>query len=257
MSSSRSEPRTRSSTRGCAIRSCCWSPASCSRRSARFGWREAWSVPSARSTKARAASAPGDLDQQIVVRTGDELEALADQFNRMTTQLRESYAGLERKVDERTTELTEALEQQKASAEVLEVISSSISDAQPVFDKILQSCQRLFDGHIVGVGLVGEDGMIHLAGSLGADDPERYRRDFPVAAGSSIRARARRSWSAASCIFRRDDSDVPVGVKRGRDAIGFSLDPVRPALAGRPGARRVVGRARDAARPLATSRSAC
>ena len=35
----------------------------------------------------------GDLDQQIVVRTGDELEGLADQFNRMTAQLRESYAG--------------------------------------------------------------------------------------------------------------------------------------------------------------------
>ena len=36
----------------------------------------------------------GDLEQQIVVKTGDELEGLADQFNRMTAQLRESYAGL-------------------------------------------------------------------------------------------------------------------------------------------------------------------
>ena len=44
----------------------------------------------------------GDLDQKIDVRTGDELEGLADQFNRMTAQLRESYAGLERKVEERT-----------------------------------------------------------------------------------------------------------------------------------------------------------
>ena len=47
----------------------------------------------------------GDLDQKIDVRTGDELEALAGQFNRMTEQLRESYAGLERKVEERTAEL--------------------------------------------------------------------------------------------------------------------------------------------------------
>ena len=44
----------------------------------------------------------GDLDQKIEIHTGDELEGLADQFNRMTAQLRESYAGLERKVDERT-----------------------------------------------------------------------------------------------------------------------------------------------------------
>jgi signal transduction histidine kinase len=47
----------------------------------------------------------GELDQKIEVRTGDELEALAEQFNRMTEQLRESYADLERKVDERTREL--------------------------------------------------------------------------------------------------------------------------------------------------------
>jgi len=42
----------------------------------------------------------GDLETQIDVRTGDELQGLAEQFNRMTAQLRESYAGLERKVEE-------------------------------------------------------------------------------------------------------------------------------------------------------------
>lgn len=47
----------------------------------------------------------GDLDQQIEVRTGDELESLADQFNDMAARLRESYAGLERKVAERTAEV--------------------------------------------------------------------------------------------------------------------------------------------------------
>ena len=53
----------------------------------------------------------GDLDRHIEVRTGDELEGLAEQFNRMSAQLRESYAGLERKVEQRTAELTESLEQ--------------------------------------------------------------------------------------------------------------------------------------------------
>src|SRR5450755_3575018 len=71
----------------------------------------------------------GELDQQIVVRTGDELEGLADQFNRMTAQLRESYAGLERKVDERTAALTVALSRQTATAEILQVISHSVADA--------------------------------------------------------------------------------------------------------------------------------
>ncbi|HEY7364693.1 MAG TPA: cache domain-containing protein, partial [Methylomirabilota bacterium] len=49
----------------------------------------------------------GDLGHRIQVRTGDEIEALADEFNRMATTLQESYAGLERKVEERTRALTE------------------------------------------------------------------------------------------------------------------------------------------------------
>jgi HAMP domain-containing protein len=52
----------------------------------------------------------GDLSQRITIKTGDELEALADQFNDMAGQLQESYAGLEKKVDQRTHELSESLE---------------------------------------------------------------------------------------------------------------------------------------------------
>src|SRR4029453_5784073 len=73
----------------------------------------------------------GELDQKIEVHTGDELEGLADQFNRMTGRLRESYAGLEHKVEERTRELTNSLEQQTAISEILRVISSSPTDVHP------------------------------------------------------------------------------------------------------------------------------
>ena len=38
----------------------------------------------------------GELDHQIDVRTGDELETLADEFNQMTAKLRESYDNVER-----------------------------------------------------------------------------------------------------------------------------------------------------------------
>jgi signal transduction histidine kinase len=47
----------------------------------------------------------GSLDYRIAIQTGDELEALATEFNRMTAQLQESYADLEQKVDLRTQEL--------------------------------------------------------------------------------------------------------------------------------------------------------
>jgi len=50
----------------------------------------------------------GKLDQRIEVNTGDELEALAGQFNNMAARLKESYAGLERKVEDRTRELEKA-----------------------------------------------------------------------------------------------------------------------------------------------------
>ena len=47
----------------------------------------------------------GELGQKIEVRTGDELEALGEQFNKMAAELKASYADLERKVEERTREL--------------------------------------------------------------------------------------------------------------------------------------------------------
>jgi signal transduction histidine kinase/ActR/RegA family two-component response regulator len=47
----------------------------------------------------------GDLSQRISINSGDELEALGDQFNSMAARLQESYASLEGKVEERTRQL--------------------------------------------------------------------------------------------------------------------------------------------------------
>src|SRR5262245_2043253 len=48
----------------------------------------------------------GDLAFRLQVRTGDELEILAEEFNRMTARLQQAYVGLEHTVAERTQELT-------------------------------------------------------------------------------------------------------------------------------------------------------
>ncbi len=48
----------------------------------------------------------GKLGERLDIRTGDELEALGRQFNRMAEQLQSSYTTLEFKVQERTRQLT-------------------------------------------------------------------------------------------------------------------------------------------------------
>ena len=94
-------------------------------------------------------------------------------------------------------ETKEALDQLKASAEVLQVISSSVADTKPVFDKILESCERLFVGQHVGINLVGEDGAVHLGPYRGPRVDRSWSGIFPRAAQPANRAPGRRSCSAA------------------------------------------------------------
>jgi signal transduction histidine kinase len=65
-------------------------------------------VPIEALTSGAAHIGTGALDHRIAIKTGDELEALGEQFNRMASRLQGSYANLERKVDERTHQLQAA-----------------------------------------------------------------------------------------------------------------------------------------------------
>jgi len=123
----------------------------------------------------------GELTGRIDVRTGDELQALAERFNTMAAQLHESYAGLERKVEERTAELRETLEQQTATANILRVISASPTDTKPVFEAIVKAAAGL--GEAVAATALRFDGeKLHFVTST-ADTGlvEQFARAYPKA----------------------------------------------------------------------------
>ena len=80
----------------------------------------------------------------------------------------------------RTQQLSEALEQQTTTAEILRVISSSPTDTQPVFDIIMQSAVRLCGArHALVYRLEGE--MLQLVGhyNFSPETLEPYRRTLP------------------------------------------------------------------------------
>ncbi|MGH6709563.1 MAG: ATP-binding protein [Bradyrhizobium sp.] len=120
----------------------------------------------------------GDFGQRINIKTGDELEGLANQFNDMGARLQESYADLEDKVERRTAELSETLQQQTATADVLKVISRSTFDLQAVLDTLVESATRLCEAD-AGIILQPRDGAYRLAASCGLPpDKKQFLENF-------------------------------------------------------------------------------
>jgi GAF domain-containing protein/CheY-like chemotaxis protein/anti-sigma regulatory factor (Ser/Thr protein kinase) len=133
-------------------------------------------------------------------------------------------------------ETREALEQQKASGEVLGVISNSIADAQPVFEKIVESCERLFPGGKIGLNVIGPDGLVH-AGAYGnfPGAAKLGKEHFPhQAAGSATGA----AIDAGGVIHYPDalgDPDVPPFARSGAETVGFRAFIMAPLLSGKRG----------------------
>ncbi|MBL8377134.1 MAG: GAF domain-containing protein [Burkholderiales bacterium] len=109
-------------------------------------------------------------------------------FNDKAVALAESFRDQALIAIENTrlfNETQEALEQQRASSDVLQVIAGSMSDAQPVFEKILESCGRLFRSGGQALNLLDDDNRLHLVAQ--GETGEAWYRQFSEAQRAAIR----------------------------------------------------------------------
>jgi GAF domain-containing protein len=105
-------------------------------------------------------------------------------------------------VQQRTRELTESLEYQTATGDILRVISRSPTDVQPVFDTIAESAVRLCDGQFSFV-LRFDSNLMHFAAGhgLSAEGLEAFQRLVPRPADEST--------AAGQAILHRAVAQIP------------------------------------------------
>jgi GAF domain-containing protein len=111
-------------------------------------------------------------------------------------------ARLLNELRQRTTDLTESLQQQTATSEILDVISKSPTDSQPAFDAIVQSGLRLFPEAAIMIAL--RDGDLVRSAAVADADP---------AGAEALRARMplplSREFITSTAILDRREVDLP------------------------------------------------
>ncbi|MFT5482807.1 MAG: GAF domain-containing protein/DNA-binding response OmpR family regulator [Halieaceae bacterium] len=161
------------------------------------------------------------------------------EFSRKQVVLAETFASqaviaisntrLFEEVQQRTAEVTEALEQQKASAEILSVISQSVEDTQPVFEKILKSCQHLFGGEELDVLLVDDQGQLQVAAYLGQHH-EALLKTFPAPWEVTPAGEAIRTKTVTNYANVQNNPDTPGVLRRMGKIAGYHSVAFAPMI---------------------------
>jgi GAF domain-containing protein len=152
---------------------------------------------------------------------------------RLFTELQEKNRAL----TEAHAQVTEALEQQTATSEILRVISTSPTGVQPVFEAIARSTVRLCRGHTSAVFRYDGE-LIHLVADHGIDraglDDLRQRYPMPPD-GDSSTARSIRECRMIHWHDMAADPGVPEPARHLAQLLGWRSQLLLPMLhEGRP-----------------------
>jgi signal transduction histidine kinase/DNA-binding response OmpR family regulator len=113
-------------------------------------------------------------------------------------------------------ETREALERQTATAEVLQVISNSVADAKPVFEKILDSCDTLIPSDAKAILVVDEQQQVHVGAVRPRQDPrsEGFARAYPRPIARTVISLAFDARRPLYYADSRTGEDVPDLIRR-------------------------------------------
>jgi signal transduction histidine kinase len=147
-----------------------------------------------KTLQAGARQLESDFSHRIDVTTGDEIEELARQFNRMARQIQESYGRLEQKVAERTRDLAKSNIELKALEEIGRAVASSL-DMKAVMATIL--ARAIAVSHAEAGAIYRYDpsrSTIDLAEGSGLKEPVLdAARTAPIRVGASGLGMSRKS----------------------------------------------------------------
>ena len=132
----------------------------------------------------------------------------------------------------RTSDLSESLEQQTATSEILSSMSGAMTDTKPVFDAILRNLLRLFGTMFATVHLLKE-GMIHLAALDGEPGFEGLAAHYPLPQDDSTGAgRAILLRQAVQFAPLIDNQAAPTATTRFAREYGYNSMLAAPMMRG-------------------------
>ncbi|MCK1733119.1 GAF domain-containing protein [Bradyrhizobium sp. 138] len=169
----------------------------------------------------------GDFSHRIEVRTSDELEDLAGQFNRMAGQIQETYSNLETKVEERTRDLAQSINELKVLEEVGRAVASSL-DLDAVLPTI--AARAIEITHADAVLIYGFDAERHSFNLVEADgiDKSADGAHVTIEEGDNILSDAARSGEPIALADLDQAAEQPL--REVATAAGFNSVLVVPLV---------------------------